>query len=134
MSDTNSPGTLLVGEGVFMKGTIKVPGIATIDGKIEGVISADTIYVTANGAINGKTAANHIRVGGELTDTTVANKTLVVESVGKILGSITYADLEIKKGGTLQGNINKVKDGQPSAYKKAESEPAVTPASPAEEV
>ena len=117
-----------------MKGTIKVPGTATVDGKIEGVISADTIYVTANGAVNGKTAANHIRVGGELTDTTVANKTLVVESVGKIRGSITYADLEIKKGGTLQGNIYKVKDGQPSGYKKAESEPVVPPAPPAAEV
>ena len=43
MADTNSPGTLMVGEGVFMKGTIKVPGVATVDGKIEGVISADTI-------------------------------------------------------------------------------------------
>jgi cytoskeletal protein CcmA (bactofilin family) len=134
MSDTNSPGTLLVGEGVFMKGTIKVPGIATVDGKIEGVISADTIYVTGNGAINGKTAANHIRVGGELTDTTIANKTLVVESVGKVTGSITYADLEIKKGGTLEGNIYKVKDGQPTGYRAKEPEPAVISAPPSEEV
>lgn len=116
MADTNSPGTLMVGEGVFMKGTIKVPGVATVDGKIEGVISADTIYVTNNGGINGKTAANHVRVGGILTDTTVANKTLVVESVGKVTGSITYAELEIKRGGILQGNIVKVKDGQPAGY------------------
>ena len=132
MSDTNSPGTLLVGEGVFMKGTITVPGIATIDGKIEGVISADTIYVTPNGAINGKTAANHIRVGGELSDTTVANKTLVVESVGKVAGSITYADLEIKKGGTVQGNIFKIKDGSSSVYKA--KEPVFISPPPAEEI
>jgi cytoskeletal protein CcmA (bactofilin family) len=116
----------MVGEGVFMKGTIKVPGVATIDGKIEGVISADTIYVTNNGGINGKTAANHVRVGGILTDTTVANKTLVVESVGKVIGSITYADLEIKRGGILQGNIVKVKDGQPTGYVMADrNTPAV---------
>ena len=132
MSDTNSPGTLLVGEGVFMKGTIKVPGIATVDGKIEGVISADTIYVTGNGAINGKTTANHIRVGGELTDTTIANKTLVVESVGKVTGSVTYADLEIKKGGTLEGNLLKVKDSQPTGYRAKEPEPAVISVAPAE--
>lgn len=97
-----------------MNGTIKVPGLATIDGKIEGAITADTIYITANGAVKGKTTANHIRVGGELTDTTVANKTLVIESAGVIAGSITYADLEIKKGGSLQGNILKVKDGRPT--------------------
>jgi cytoskeletal protein CcmA (bactofilin family) len=119
MADTNPAGTLLVGEGVFMKGTMKVPGQATIDGKIEGTISADTIYITANGAIKGHTTADHIRVGGELTDTTVANKTLVVESVGVIAGSITYAELEIKKGGSLQGSIFKVKDGVP-AYEMPE--------------
>lgn len=114
MADTNPVGTLLVGEGVFMNGTIKVPGLATIDGKIEGAITADTIYITANGAIKGKTTADHIRVGGEITDTTVANKTLVVESAGTITGSITYADLEIKKGGSLQGSILKVREGGPS--------------------
>lgn len=106
-----------------MNGTIKVPGLATIDGKIEGAITADTIYITANGAIKGKTTANHIRVGGELTDTTVANKTLVIESVGTISGSITYADLEIKKGGSLQGSILKIKEGRPSSFQKTEPEP-----------
>lgn len=105
-----------------MNGTIKVPGLATIDGKIEGAITADTIYITANGAVKGKTTANHIRVGGELTDTTVANKTLVIESVGTISGSITYADLEIKKGGSLQGSIVKVKDSRASSYQKPDSE------------
>lgn len=123
MADTNPVGTLLVGEGVFMNGTIKVPGLATIDGKIEGAITADTIYITANGAIKGKTTANHIRVGGELTDTTVANKTLVIESVGTISGSITYADLEIKKGGSLQGSILKIKDGRAPDFQKQASDP-----------
>ena len=103
-----------------MKGTMKVPGQATIDGKIEGAISADTIYITANGVIKGHTTADHIRVGGELTDTTVANKTLVVESLGAIAGSITYAELEIKKGGSLQGSIFKFKDGVP-AYEMPEA-------------
>ncbi len=121
MAESNPAGTLLVGEGVFMNGTMKVPGLATIDGKIEGAITADTIFITTNGAVKGKTTANHVRVGGELTDTTVANKTLVIESAGTISGSITYADLEIKKGGSLQGNILKVKDGRAPSYQKPES-------------
>ena len=43
-----------------------------------------------------------------------------MESVGKVTGSITYAELEIKRGGILQGNIVKVKDGQPSGFAMAE--------------
>ena len=108
MADTNTPGSLLVGEGVFMKGSMRVPGLASIDGKLEGELTADTVHIQTNGSMNGRTTASHVRVAGAVTDTTIANKTLVIESSGLIAGSITYTDLEIKKGGSLQGSINKV--------------------------
>lgn len=108
MAEINSPGSLLVGEGVFMKGSMMVPGTASIDGKLEGELSADTVIVQGNGSMDGRTTANHVRVAGALTNTTVANKSLVVESSGLIGGSITYSELEIKKGGQLQGSIYKV--------------------------
>ena len=108
MADTNTPGSLLVGEGVFMKGSMRVPGLASIDGKLEGELTADTVHIQPNGSMNGLTTANHVKVAGAATDTTIANKTLVIESTGLIAGSITYAELEIKKGGSLQGSINKV--------------------------
>jgi cytoskeletal protein CcmA (bactofilin family) len=111
MADTNTPGSLLVGEGVFMKGSMRVPGLATIDGKLEGDLTADTVHIQTNGSMNGRTTASHVRVAGAATDTTIANKTLVIESSGVIAGSITYTELEIKKGGSLQGSINKL--GQP---------------------
>jgi cytoskeletal protein CcmA (bactofilin family) len=85
-----------------------VPGLATIDGKLEGELTADTVHIQTNGSMNGRTTASHVKVAGALTDTTIANKTLVIESSGLIAGSITYAELEIKKGGSLQGSINKV--------------------------
>ncbi len=111
MADTNTPGSLLVGEGVFMKGSMRVPGLATIDGKLEGELTADTVHIQTNGSMNGRTTASHVKVAGAVTDTTIANKTLVIESSGLIAGSITYTELEIKKGGSLQGSINKL--GQP---------------------
>jgi cytoskeletal protein CcmA (bactofilin family) len=111
MADTNTPGSLIVGEGVFMKGSMRVPGLASVDGKLEGELTADTVHIQTNGSMNGRTTASHVKVAGALTDTTNANKTLVIESSGLIAGSITYAELEIKKGGSLQGSINKV--GQP---------------------
>jgi cytoskeletal protein CcmA (bactofilin family) len=97
MADTNTPGSLLVGEGVFMKGSMRVPGLASIDGKLEGELTADTVHIQTNGSMNGRTTASHVRVAGAVTDTTIANKTLVIESSGLIAGSITYTDLEIKK-------------------------------------
>lgn len=114
MADINPPGSLLVGEGVFMQGTMTVPGLASVDGKLQGQLTADVIAIQSNGSIDGKTTANHIKVAGALTDTTVANKSLLVESTGVISGSITYTEMEIKKGGSLQGSIHKIGRAMPS--------------------
>lgn len=114
MADTNPPGSLYVGDGVFMQGTMQVPGLASVDGKLQGQLTADVIAIQPNGSIDGKTTANHITVAGSLTDTAVANKTLVVEATGLIAGSITYNEMEIKKGGSLQGSIHKIGKGAPS--------------------
>lgn len=128
MADTTPPGSLLVGEGVFMKGKMQVPGVASIDGKAEGDLSADTVIVQANGSMNGRTTANHVRVAGSLTDTTVAKTTLVVEASGVIAGSITYTDLEIKKGGSLQGSIYKIGQ-EPAAVSQRSAAQRSTPES-----
>ncbi len=126
MADTNTPGSLLVGEGVFMKGSMRVPGLATIDGKLEGELTADTVHIQTNGSMNGRTTANHVKVAGSVTDTTIANKTLVIESSGLIAGSITYTDLEVKKGGSLQGSISKVGQ-QPQTFAPASPPAAAAP-------
>lgn len=134
MADTNTPGSLLVGEGVFMKGSMRVPGVASIDGKLEGELTADTVFIQPNGSMNGRTTASHVKVAGSVTDTTIANKTLVIESSGLISGDITYAELEIKKGGSLQGAISKVGQKPQSmvaATPVIETPTVVTPAEPA---
>jgi hypothetical protein len=84
MAEIHAAGSLLVGEGVFMKGT--------------------------------------------MTDTTIANRTLVVESTGLVAGSITYQELEIKKGGSLQGGIYKVGREAPAMPARApEPQRAIAP-------
>ena len=115
MAEIHAAGSLLVGEGVYMKGTMRVPGVASVDGKLEGELSADSVFIQQNGSMDGQTTANHVRVAGTLTDTTVANRTLVVEATGLVAGSITYQELEIKKGGSLQGGIYKVGREMPAA-------------------
>jgi cytoskeletal protein CcmA (bactofilin family) len=104
MADTTY-GNLAVGEGVRMQGNLSVPGEAIVDGQIEGVLTAQSVFVTDNGAIQGTTTADHVRVAGRVSETTVANKTLLIESTGVATGQIAYADLEIRKGGDIQGNI-----------------------------
>lgn len=109
-----------------MQGTMNVPGLASVDGKLEGQLTADVIAIQTNGSVDGKTIANHIKVAGSLTDTAVANKTLLVESTGVIAGSVTYTEMEIKKGGSIRGSIYKTGSNAPSM----QSAPAPTSAPP----
>jgi cytoskeletal protein CcmA (bactofilin family) len=133
MADTTPPGSLFVGDGVYMQGTMNVPGLASVDGKLEGQLTADVIAIQTNGSVDGKTTANHIKVAGSLTDTAVANKTLLVESTGVIAGSVTYTEMEIKKGGSIQGSIYKTGSNVPvkqSAPTPAPSAPPPPPEAP----
>jgi len=128
MAEIHASGSLLVGEGVFMKGSMRVPGVASIDGKLEGELSADSVFIQQNGSVDGQTTANHVRVAGTLTDTTVANRTLLVESTGLVAGAITYQELEIKKGGSLQGGIYKVgREAPPMPVRAPEPPRAAAP-------
>jgi len=133
MAEIHASGSLLVGEGVFMKGTMQVPGVASIDGKLEGQLSADSVFIQQNGSMDGQTTANHVRVAGTLTDTTVANRTLLVEATGLVAGSITYQELEIKKGGSLQGGIYKVGREAPAVPARAPEPPRVAAPEPVAE-
>lgn len=103
--NNNVKGNLYIGAGVVANGVISVPGLVEIDGVVAGVITAESVNVTPNGVVEGATTAEHIRVAGKLMETSVANKSLLIESSGQVTGNITYGDLEIRKGGDIQGVI-----------------------------
>jgi cytoskeletal protein CcmA (bactofilin family) len=69
MADTTY-GNLSVGEGVRMQGNLSVPGEAIVDGQIQGVLTAQSVFVTNNGAVQGTTTADHVRVAGRVAETT----------------------------------------------------------------
>ena len=105
MEETNK-GNLLIGAGVSAQGTINAPGLIEIDGTVNGIVNAKSINVTNNGTVIGNTTAEHIRVAGKLLETSTAHQSLLVEATGQVSGKITYGDLEIRKGGNIQGDIN----------------------------
>lgn len=105
MKNTNTYGDLMVGSGVIAKGIFHVPGEAAINGTLEGEMTADSIAVMPSGVITGKSVAKTILVSGKINQSTTATQSLVIDSTGILTGEVAYGDLEIKKGGELQGTI-----------------------------
>lgn len=107
MSDQNQNGCLTIGEGVTLSGKLSVPDIAFISGTVDGELSAREILIGATGIVKGKVTADVIDVRGELHLEVVSRKSLLIRSTGKISGSISYVELEIEKGGDIEGTMVK---------------------------
>ena len=102
----NNRGDLLIGSGVVAKGTMTAPGLIEVDGTVDGILRANSVNVTANGVVTGDTAADNIRVAGQLMDKSTARHSLLAKSSGRIAGDIAYGNMEIRKGGNIAGKIN----------------------------
>lgn len=111
MADTKENGCLVVGEGVKLSGSFVVPNSALILGTVEGDLTAREIQVGATGIVKGTIVADLVDVRGEVHEKITSNKALFIRSTGRMTGEIQYAEIEIEKGGDMQGNLSKVESG-----------------------
>ncbi|MEY2790294.1 MAG: hypothetical protein RL295_458 [Pseudomonadota bacterium] len=96
----------MIGDGVVVKGAFTVPSKAVINGVIEGDLTAEEVLIGTTGRITGRVSAKMIDVRGQLHHTIVSEKSLIVRATGKIVGKIHYAEIEIEKGGEIEGALN----------------------------
>jgi len=108
MADTKENGCLVVGEGVKLSGSFVVPNSALILGTVEGDLTAREIQVGATGIVKGTIVADLVDVRGEVHENITSNKALFIRSTGRMTGEIRYSEIEIEKGGDMQGNLSKV--------------------------
>jgi cytoskeletal protein CcmA (bactofilin family) len=105
MAESNQQGCLFVGEGVILKGNFEVPDIASVSGVIEGELSAKQVIVEVSGVIRGKVTAESVDVRGEIAQNLTATRSLIIRPSGKVSGAISYAEIEIEKGGQIHGDL-----------------------------
>jgi len=126
-------GCFIVGEGVSIKGDFSVPNRAVINGTLDGQISAAELSVGVSGKVTGKVTAEAVDVYGEINDTLIASRSLILRSSGKANGSIEYAQIEVEKGAQLRGALKMVGDTPASSDGRAarREAPAAPEARPA---
>ena len=121
--------SVVIGDGVVVKGAFTVPSKAVINGVIEGDLTAEEVLIGPTGRITGRVSAKIIDVRGQLHNTIVSESSLIVRSTGKIVGKIHYSEIEIEKGGEIEGTLSQ--GAEPSTVASAASAPASVPVAPA---
>lgn len=113
MSERNDQkGTVVIGEGVSISGVLKVPGRAVIHGDFQGELYAEELTLGLAGTIAGKTHVGKADVQGEIRDELHVTGHLIVRASGRIQGHVAYGEVEVERGGNIQGAL---RQGKPEA-------------------
>lgn len=115
-----APGNLTIGEGVKVVGHLTVPGLAVINGTLEGGLQASELLVGPQGTLSGQVNVRVADIHGATYETLVASEFLCVRSTGVVNGQAHYGEIEIEKGGVIQGVI------APSSGTDESAEPAAS--------
>jgi cytoskeletal protein CcmA (bactofilin family) len=99
-----------IGENVILKGNISDCDKAEIQGKFEGTINANSIYVAENGIIKGDIECDELSVSGSVEGKVISRKTLDIASSGKVVGEIAYEKLLVTSGGIVLGTLENQTD------------------------
>ena len=103
--------SVVIGDGVTVKGVFFVPSKAVINGIVEGDLTAEEVLIGTTGKITGRVSAQVIDVRGQLHNTVISEKSLIIRSTGKITGKIHYVEIEIEKGGEIEGTLTQALEG-----------------------
>jgi len=98
-------GTIFIGAGVEFKGDMTVPGCASVDGKFEGVLKAQSLIVGQTGHVTGQISVDTAEIRGAVGDHLTVQSRLVVRASGSISGNISYSKIMVEEGGVLAGSI-----------------------------
>lgn len=122
MADQVTQSSLIIGEGVVFTGTIYAPGIASINGTVNGEVHVSDLQIGPKGNVAGKIEAKVIDVHGLLSDNILCHDHILIHRTGSVSGQLDYSDIEIERGGQFKGNMvqhanakstNKPLDSQP---------------------
>lgn len=106
MSDQKQPNNLIIGSGVSVAGKFNVPGRAVVDGALQGDLVADELIVGPTGKIIGTVQVRQADIHGETHEFLTTAEHLIIRSTGKVHGKAIYGQIEVEKGGQVQGNVS----------------------------
>lgn len=115
MKHDNIQGNLVIGAGVEISGVIVCPGVVTVDGSLQGKLSATELRVGPSGRIDGEVSTAVAIVRGEVGPHLNCSDKLVVSATGKVCGVVSFQQLEVELGGQIVGKIERKSDPRTKA-------------------
>jgi cytoskeletal protein CcmA (bactofilin family) len=99
--------SLLVGEGVVIKGEVLVPDTLVVHGVVEGDdISVRNLIIGKTGLVQGNiSVAANADIMGEVLGKLSVRQILVLRKSSSVQANVSYGMLQIEQGASLKGGI-----------------------------
>lgn len=121
-TEPGTEGTLLVGEGIQVKGDIQSCNKLIVEGQVEASLEASELTVRKGGVYQGKAVVKSARIDGRFDGDLTVDGLLTILAGGRVTGTLRYRDLEIEQGGRLSGDIDLLAEGGPRSVEKTREE------------
>lgn len=115
MADVNrlSEQGAYLGPGTKINGKLFFDGPTTIEGEVEGEITAQgNITIGQQATVKGKITGASIVVQGKVMADIQAEKKLDIQPPGSVVGDVTTQSLVIGDGAVLEGHVSMRKEGR----------------------
>jgi len=102
---------LVVGEGITLSGEIEACDHLIVEGKVEAALKgARVLDIAETGVFYGTVEIDEATIAGRFEGDLTVGGRLTVRATGSITGAVSYKELAVEAGATIDGKINPVKD------------------------
>lgn len=124
-ADQESAAHLYVGANIRLKGEITGCDLMRVEGTFEGIAQARQLILCPGGAFQGTAQIEEAEIEGSFDGTLNVRGRLYLRNKGHIRGTFSYGQLEIERGGEIDGRINPFE--KPATLAEAVAKPAEAP-------
>jgi cytoskeletal protein CcmA (bactofilin family) len=115
--DSGESKRLTVGKGITLSGEIRACDLLIVEGQVEATLSESrAVEISSSGVFKGVADIESAEVSGLLEGELVVRGTLVIHATGRVLGKISYGQIEIARGGIISGQIDVLAEAAASRH------------------
>ncbi|HSN46746.1 MAG TPA: polymer-forming cytoskeletal protein [Casimicrobiaceae bacterium] len=106
----------LIGAGTVVDGDISFSGGLRIDGQVRGNVTAAngdpcTLVVSEHARVDGEIRVSHVVINGTINGPVTADDYLELQANARIMGDVSYRQVEMRVGAVVQGRLNHAEQG-----------------------
>lgn len=94
----------IISEDFTIRGDIESEGTLHVEGRVIGLVKANTIHISASGQIEGDVVCQNLSVKGKVSGTVVCSE-LALASSAHVKGHLSYRSITVGRGARVECDV-----------------------------